>query len=127
MNTNTLGLLLGLVVLGIAFTGGAAATQDSTQNTAVLGDAVSATDAPTTLSEPTATPTNSLEAAPLAGCCCCEWRFKPSLDRLSSLRTDAEPKPTESLETTAFTGCCCCEWRFKPSLNRLSDLRADAR
>jgi len=89
MNTNTLGLLLGLVVLGIAFTGGAAATQDSTQNTAALGDAVSASDAPSTLSAPTATPTNSLEATPLANCCCCEWRFNPSLNRMSDLRADA--------------------------------------
>ncbi len=89
MNTNTFGILLGFAVLGIAFTGGAAAVQDSTQNTAALGDAVSASEAPNTLSEPRATPTNSITTTPLAGCCYCEWRFKPSLDRMSDLHVDA--------------------------------------
>jgi hypothetical protein len=86
MKTNT----LGLVVFGIAFTGGAAAVQDSVQNTATLGDAVPVSDAPETVSEPTSTPINSIEVSPLTGCCCCEWRFTPSLNRMSDFRREVD-------------------------------------
>jgi hypothetical protein len=73
MNGRTFGILLGLVVLGIAFAGGASAAEDLTETPA---------DAPIT----TGSPITSVEETPLSGCCCCEWRYNPALDVLSEIR-----------------------------------------
>lgn len=133
MNARTLGIMLGIVVVGITFAGGAAA-QDSPEASAAIDATVTETDAAFSVDAPTTTSTQSIDVAPLTGCCCCEWRYKPSLNQMSDIRT-ATPAtagtptttPTQSVDVAPRSGCCCCEWRFKPSLNRMSDLRIDAR
>jgi hypothetical protein len=85
MNGRTFGILLGLVVLGIAFAGGASAAEDLTETPA---DAPITADSPITVDAPitTGSPITSVEETPLSGCCCCEWRYNPALDVLSEIR-----------------------------------------
>ncbi|PSQ45774.1 hypothetical protein BRD15_10880 [Halobacteriales archaeon SW_6_65_15] len=105
MNGRTFGILLGLVILGIAFAGGATAAEDLSDDPeqvkcppeyseCSLDDVISGADAPITADGPitadapitAGSPITSMEETPLSGCCCCEWRYNPALDVMSELR-----------------------------------------
>ena len=94
MNERTLGILLGIVVLGIAFSGGAAAADstDAAQLDTQTFDAPitqGPITGPSTQSPPItqgAPITNSMDANVFGGCCCCPVELAASPELNTALR-----------------------------------------
>lgn len=118
MNGRTFGILLGLVILGIAFAGGASAAEDLSETPAAhecgpsypecgLDDVISSTDAPITADGPITAEGPITTNAPITA--------------HAPITAGA---PITSLEVVPLSGCCCCEWRFKPAMGVMSELRA---